>query len=154
MRPGFDAPVIAIDCGVDADRGIGITARFILGREQFDLVAQRCHDCLQGQNVIGLFVDDLAGSMILRAMSRWHPMVSMVTTAPSIAGMSRRAGMATISLDVPLTLVCARTRRCRAAKADTIRIAPLPLLLPERREVFPLMAMTSGAALTGRRPRP
>ena len=54
--------------------------------------------------------------------------------------------MATISFDVPLTLVCARTRCCRAAKADTIGIAPLPLLLPERREVFPLMAMTAGAA--------
>jgi len=125
--------VIAIDRRVDTDRGVGVTACFLLGREQSALVAQPALMALQGQNVIGLFVDDLAGSMILRAMSRWHPMVSMVTTAPSIDGMSRRTGMATISFDVSLTLVCPRTRQCRAAKADTIWIASLPLLLPERR---------------------
>jgi hypothetical protein len=37
--------------------------------------------------------------MIFAAMSRWQPIASMVTTAPSIASMSSSAGMATISFD-------------------------------------------------------
>jgi hypothetical protein len=55
MRPGFDAPVIAIDRGVGTDLGVGVTAHFLLGREQFELVARRALMALQGQNVIGLF---------------------------------------------------------------------------------------------------
>jgi hypothetical protein len=86
--------------------------------------------------------------MILAAMSRWQPMASMVTTAPSIAIMSSRAGMATISFDFSLTLVCASTRRCRAAKAETIWIGALDFVLaPDRRTVLPSMAMTSTAVL-------
>jgi len=38
--------------------------------------------------------------------------------------------MATISFDLSLTLVCARTRRCRAAKADTIWTCVLAALAP------------------------
>src|SRR5215813_313525 len=62
-------------------------------------------------------------------MLRWQPMASMVTMAPSIASMSRSAGMATISLDLSATLTWPSTRRWRAAKADTIWIAALPRLL-------------------------
>jgi hypothetical protein len=46
----------------------------------------------------------------------------MVTTAPSIAIMSSRAGMAAISLDFSFTFTCPITRRWRAAKAETIWI--------------------------------
>jgi hypothetical protein len=57
--------VIAIDRRVDSDRGVGVTACFLLGREQSALVAQPALMALQGQNVIGLFVDDLAGEVAL-----------------------------------------------------------------------------------------
>jgi hypothetical protein len=49
-------------------------------------------------------------------------MASMVTMAPSIAVMSRSAGMATISLDFSATLTCPSTKRRRAAKAETMWI--------------------------------
>src|SRR5271157_4426728 len=52
-------------------------------------------------------------------MSRWQPMASMVTTAPSMANRSSSAGMATISLDLSPTLTCPSTMRWRAAKAET-----------------------------------
>src|SRR5712671_7814098 len=77
-------------------------------------------------------------------MSRWQPMASMVTTAPSIASISRSAGMAMISLDLSATLTWPRTRRWRAAKADTMWIAAFPpLLWEEPRNVLPSMAITS-----------
>src|SRR5262249_54911191 len=72
-------------------------------------------------------------------MLRWQPMASMVTMAPSIASMSRSAGMATISLDLSATLTWPSTRRWRAAKADTIWIAALPRFLwAEPRNVLPV----------------
>src|SRR5712664_3202416 len=77
-------------------------------------------------------------------MSRWQPMASMVTTAPSIASISRSAGMAMISLDLSATLTWPSTRRWRAAKADTMWIAAFPpLLWEEPRNVLPSMAITS-----------
>src|SRR6476660_4891907 len=65
----------------------------------------------------------------------------MVTMAPSMASMSNSLGMAMISLDFAATWTCPRTRRWRAAKADTMWIAARPLLL-DRREVLPSIAIT------------
>ena len=48
--------------------------------------------------------------------------------------------MATISLDLSATLTWPSTRRWRAAKAETMWMASLPL---DRREVLPSMAITS-----------
>lgn len=76
-------------------------------------------------------------------------MASMVTMAPSMAIMSSRAGMATISLDFSATAICPITSRCRAAKAETIWIGFLEFFFePERREVLPPMAMTPALTLT------
>ena len=61
--------------------------------------------------------------MIFCAMSRWQPMASMVTIAPSIASMSRSFGIAMISLDFSATLTWPSTRRWRAAKAETMWMA-------------------------------
>src|SRR5208337_1639348 len=62
-------------------------------------------------------------------MSRWHPIASMVTIAPSMTIMSSSFGIATISLDFSATLIWPSTRRWRAAKAETMWIGlSLPLL--------------------------
>src|SRR5258708_27536671 len=77
-------------------------------------------------------------------MSRWQPMASMVMTAPSIASMSRSAGMAMISLALSAILTWPSTRRWRAAKADTIWIAAFPPFLWQApANVLPSMAITS-----------
>jgi hypothetical protein len=60
---------------------------------------------------------------IFAAMSRWQPIASIVTIAPSIANISSSAGIATISLDFSDTLTCPSTSRWRAANAETIWIA-------------------------------
>src|SRR5580693_9083257 len=57
--------------------------------------------------------------MTFCAMSRWQPMASMVMIAPSIASMSSSFGIAMISFDFSATLTCPRTRRWRAANAET-----------------------------------
>src|SRR5436309_11003435 len=62
-------------------------------------------------------------------MSRWQPMASMVTVAPSIASISRSLGMATISLDLSATLTWPSTRRWRAAKAESMWMGSLALLV-------------------------
>ena len=60
-RPGLDAAVITIDRLVFADSGILEVAGLLLGREEFDILSQRALITLQGQNVVGLLVDDLVG---------------------------------------------------------------------------------------------
>ena len=51
-------------------------------------------------------------------------------------------------MDFSFTFVCASTRRCRAAKAETIWIGALDFALaPDRRTVLPSMAMTSTGVL-------
>src|ERR1700748_2522081 len=76
----------------------------------------------------------------------------MVTMAPSMASMSNSLGMAMISLDFSATWTGPRTRRWRAAKADTMWIAARPLLL-DRREVLPSIAITPSGML-GQGPDP
>ena len=135
---GLDAAVIAIDRFVPADRGILEFPGFLLSDENLDILAQGALIALQRENVIGLLLDDF------RAMSRWQPIASIVTTAPSIAIMSSSAGMATISLDFSATLTWPSTRRWRAAKAETMWIAALaPFFWYDRREVLPSIAITS-----------
>ena len=89
--------------------------------------------------------------MIFAAMSRWQPIASMVTTAPSIDSMSMRAGMATISSDFSFTFVCASTRRCRAAKAETMWMGAFALPA-DRRTLLPSMAMSSTGVLVSAAP--
>ncbi len=62
---GFDAPVIAIDPLVDAHRRVGEAAGFLLARERFGVVAQRALIAFERQNVIALFIDDLARDIAL-----------------------------------------------------------------------------------------
>src|SRR4051794_307864 len=68
-------------------------------------------------------------------MSRWQPIASMVTTAPSIAIRSSSFGTATISLDFSATLTCPSTRRWREngrrramAETDTSSVPSHPLI--------------------------
>src|SRR5258707_15477078 len=58
--------------------------------------------------------------MILLAMSRWQPIASIVTTAPSIDIMSSSTGMAAISLDFSFTLTWPTTMRCRREGGDYV----------------------------------
>src|SRR3954453_5785997 len=86
------------------------------------------------------------------AMSRWQPIASMVTTAPSIAIRSSSFGMATISLDFSATLTCPSTRRWCVAKAETMWRGALPLVFwPERREVLPSRGLAIDGDHLGRR---
>src|SRR5271165_4362112 len=81
--------------------------------------------------------------MTFCAMSRWHPIASIVTIAPSISNIVRSLGIAMISLDFSATLTCPSTTRWPAAKADTMWIGALPpLLWPDRRTVLPSTATT------------
>ena len=64
---GFDPAVVAVDGPVGADRGVGETPLFLLVCEQLDVVAQRALVALQGQDVVGLLVDDLLGDGALAA---------------------------------------------------------------------------------------
>lgn len=53
---GLDAAVVAIDGLSLADGGVGEAAGFLLGHEDFDILAQRSLIALQRQNVIGFLV--------------------------------------------------------------------------------------------------
>ena len=103
--PGLDTAVVTVDGGVAGGLCIGEAAGFLLGDENLDILAQRSLIAFQRENVISLLVDDLC------AMSRWHPIASMVTIAPSIVSISRSLGIAMISLDFSATLTCPRTSR-------------------------------------------
>lgn len=65
--PGFDATMIAIDRFVPAHCRILERAGFLLPDEEFDVLMQRSLVALEGQNVIGLLVDDLFGDGALAA---------------------------------------------------------------------------------------
>ena len=109
----LDASVVAIDAFVAADGGVLEIAGFLLGREEFDVIAQRALIALQGQNVVRLLVQDLLGDV-------WQPMASMVTIAPSMTSIANSLGMATISLALSATLTWPSAKRWRAAKAETM----------------------------------
>ena len=114
VRPGFDTAVVAIDRLIAADMGILEAVGLLLGGKELDILAQRALIAFEGEDVIGLLVDDLLGNVARAA----HGVDE--TIAPSITNMPRSAGIATISLDFSATLTCPSTRRWRAAKAETM----------------------------------
>jgi hypothetical protein len=76
---------------------------------------------LASEDVIGLVIDDFPGDVAQAA----HGVDG--DEAPSIASISRSAGMPMIAFDFSATWP--RTRRGRTAKADTIRTTACPFLL-------------------------
>src|SRR5450432_362288 len=62
---GLDATVIAINGLVAADRGITEADGLLLGHEEFDVLAKTALIGFQGQDVIGLLVDDLLRDLAL-----------------------------------------------------------------------------------------
>jgi hypothetical protein len=111
---GLDAAVVAIDRLVPGDGAVPEAVGLLLGDEQRDILGLVAFEREQVKSAL------LA--MILAAISRWQPMASMVTTAPSMASMSKRPGIATISFDFSATLTWPSTSRWRVAKADTMWI--------------------------------
>src|SRR4051794_16333515 len=57
--PGLDAAMIAVDLRGPADLGVGEVLGFLLRGEQRDVLVQRALIALEGQNVVGLLVQDL-----------------------------------------------------------------------------------------------
>jgi hypothetical protein len=58
---GFDAAVVAVDGFMLGDLGIAETIRLLLGGKQLDILAQRALVALEGENVIGILVEDFLG---------------------------------------------------------------------------------------------
>lgn len=65
--PGLDAAVMAIDGLVAADRGVLEAHGFLLGHEEIDIGAERALVALQGEEVIGLLVEDFLDDAALAA---------------------------------------------------------------------------------------
>lgn len=59
--PGLDATVIAIDRTGAAHGSVLEIAGFLLGNEEFDIIAQRALIAFEGEDVVGLLVQDLLG---------------------------------------------------------------------------------------------
>src|SRR6266571_1315204 len=77
------------------------------------------------------------------AISFWHPMASIVTTAPVTSRRRSSAGMAVISFDFSSTFSCPNTRRFALAQARTIWMAAVAVALSkEWRSVFPTLCST------------
>ena len=93
--PGLDAAVIAIDGLVVVTVASLNSLAFCSVDEEFDILPQGSLIALQRHNVVGLLLHDF------RAMSRWQPMASIVTIAPSMDIMSSSAGIEGRSLSRP-----------------------------------------------------
>src|SRR3954468_8704793 len=65
--PGLDAAMITIDGLVLAGGRVAEAVGGLLGHEERDIVTQGALIAFQGQDVIGLLVDDLAGDIALAA---------------------------------------------------------------------------------------
>ena len=63
--PGLDAAVVAIDRSILSDFGVGEPVGFLLGGEQFDVIAQSALIAFEGQDVIGFLVDHLLRDVAL-----------------------------------------------------------------------------------------
>jgi len=59
--------MIAIDCRILADFGVGEASGCLFGRKQFDIFAQRTLVAFQRQDIISLLVDDLLRDLTLTA---------------------------------------------------------------------------------------
>ena len=69
---GLDAAVVAVDALVPADGGVLEVIGFLLVGEQLDVLAQRALIALQGEDVVGLLVQDFLGDGALAdPMRRW-----------------------------------------------------------------------------------
>src|SRR5919202_2070357 len=64
---GLDAAVIAVDCCVLADRGVGKVPGLLLGGKDLDILPQRGLIAFQRQDVIGLLVDNFLCDLTLAA---------------------------------------------------------------------------------------
>src|ERR1700693_6309296 len=59
--------MIAVDGFMSGDLGIAEAIRLLLGGEQLDILAQRALVALEGENVIGILVEDFLGDVALAA---------------------------------------------------------------------------------------
>jgi len=64
-RSGLDASAIAIDRLMSADGGVLEILGLLLGDEHLDVVAQASLVGFEGENVVGLLVDDSPGDVAL-----------------------------------------------------------------------------------------
>ena len=113
----------------------------LLGHEQFDILAQRALVALQGEDVIGLLVEDLLGDVALAAhrvdgddgaLDRHH--VEQLRDGDDLVGFLRH-------LDLPEHEALARREG-----GDHVDGRLAALFWPERREVLPSMAITPAGA--------
>ncbi len=82
-------------------------------------------------------------SRIVRAISFWQPMASMVSMQPDTSSCWSNSGIAVISLDLASVRVWPSTREFSEAQALTMWMASLPALRSrERRRVLPSTAIT------------
>ena len=113
---------------VPADDGIPEFAGLLLIEEQLDVRAERSLIAFQREHVVGLFLDDLPGDLLLAAHlggAEFHSDASIVTIAPLTVSRSRSSGMAVISFDLSATFLWPSTRRWRLEKAEIIWIGAL-----------------------------
>ena len=137
MSARFNPPVISVN-GFDLRDEIPADIPLqVLVEKQFDIFTQFTLITLQVNQIIGFFFS------IFLQISRWHPIASMVTIAPSIFSSSSNSGMAVISLDLSSTLRCPGTSFWSQAQAETMWMAAwLELESNDRRRVFPSTATT------------
>ena len=111
------------------DRGVGKAAGALLVGEELDILPQAALVAFQGEDVIGLLVNDLAGDCTLAAAG-----VDGGDGALDLQQI-QQLGDGHDLVDLSATAVWPSTRRCRAANAETRCSAALPL--PRvRREVL------------------
>ena len=60
---GLDTTVIAIDALVLGDGRISEVIGFLFGSEEFDVGAKRALIAFEGEHIVGLLLDDLAGDV-------------------------------------------------------------------------------------------
>src|SRR4051794_30730264 len=141
--PGLDAAVIAVDGFVPAAGGLFEAVARLLGHEEFDILAQRALVAFQGEDVIGLLIEDCPGDVTLTAdRVNGHDsafeshQVEQLRNGDDLVGFLRH-------LDLPEHEALARREG-----GDHVDGA-LPLVFwPERREVLPSMAITSAGVPT------
>ena len=63
----IDTAVVAIDGLIAADMGILEAVGLLFGGKELDILAQRALIAFEGEDVIGLLVDDLLGNVALAA---------------------------------------------------------------------------------------
>ena len=108
MAAVFDAAVV----GIGGLEGLQFVGRGVV-EIAFDVVMQSGLVVLDGEQVVGASIEMAAAILV------WHPMASMVTSAPFSSRRWSSSGMAVISLDLMSVASWPRTRRWRDAQAET-----------------------------------